>query len=206
MPLVKGETGERPARGEERGLDAWLGDLRDARPEVRREAAVALEAWPEAALDIAARLSVEDDPEVRSALAIPLLAHPSPEIARRLAEIVRSDDPARRTLAVDLLRQMPPACAEVLDELLGDADPDVRVLVVNALQQVPRAEVEGRLLARLPEERDANVVGAILEALLELGTAACRPEVEALWARFAEEAFIVFAADAVLERLEARSP
>lgn len=61
----------------------------------------------------------------------------------------------------------------------------------------------GWLAQVLAREAAVNVVGAALEVVAEVGTPAMAPAVRAVRERFANEPYIVFAADLALERIEA---
>lgn len=204
MPLKKGRVASDAETPAPRGTQDLLVDLRSDDAEARRTAAVVLEGRPEANEAIAELIQDESDPRVAFAMIISLLKTPNPKVAEKIFDLVRQDDASRRTLAVDALRSMPTEYTSFLRQGLDDDDEDVRILTVNTLQQVRGDGLEELLVARLEVEDNANVVGAIVEALFEVGTSASVPALKAAAERFGEEDFIKFAIHEVVSQLENR--
>lgn len=204
MPLKKGRVRERrdPTT---RDLDLWIEELSHEDPELRRAAAAALEEQPKGAHAVVERLQEERDSKVLASLINTALSHGTEEMGEALLTMVRDDDAARRTLAVDALRTLPEDRVRFLVDRIGDEDPDVRILVINTLQQVAWEEVEAILLERLQGERHPNVVAAIVEALLEVGSAEAIAPLQELKEKFADEAFLSFAIDAAASELGRRA-
>ena len=203
MPLKKGRVEERQDPTT-RDLELWVEELSHEDPSLRRAAAVALESQPTGAEAVVERLREEENSEVLASLINTALTHGTEEMGEVLLELIRVDDAARRTLAVDALRTLPSDRAHFLVERIADEDPDVRILVVNTLQQVASEEVEAVLVEHLGQESHPNVVAAIVEALLEVGSASSVEALRAAKDRFADEAFLTFAIDAAAGELERR--
>ena len=204
MPLKKGQIKSTEEVAETKEFDDLINDLSSSDAEVRRHAAISLEDEPSALSVMAGRLRHESDPQVMEALLIALLRHPSLEVAEEIFELIRDEDAGHRTVAVDALRQMPSDFTSFLGNYLKDDDPDVRILTANTLQEVAMDEVESLLLEQLLNEDHPNVVGAIVEALLLLGTdAAVEPLLEAR-ERFEDEEFLTFSIDAAVDLVRTR--
>lgn len=204
MPLKKGRVKPRQEPPSTRDLEVWVEELSAPDPEVRRRAAVALEDQPRALDDLVERLAQEDQVEVINSMLIAILKHPDSAHAEQVFEMVRSDDAKRRTLVVDAIRTLPGSCTSFLRRFLRDEDPDVRVLTANTLQMVAMEEVETLLLEQLGDETDDNVVGAIVEALMEVGTSDAVLALQDRRTRVDEGGFLAFALDAAIKQLRDR--
>lgn len=182
------------------GLQQQLGD---AAPQQRRLAARDLGAFPQAALSLGQALAVETDAAVREALFTSLAAMASETAVQALLPLLRTDDPGLRNGAIEALAAMPQAVAPCIDRLLLDTDPDVRIFTVNLLGELRHATVPTWLVQVLRQEAHVNVVAAALEVLAEVGSAAELPALRAARDRFDDDAFIQFAADLAISRIEA---
>jgi len=117
--------------------------------------------------------------------------------------LLRSEDANLRNSTIELLSALPDAVGPRIDELLRDADPDVRIFTVNLLGELKHPDV-GRWLAQvLKLDAHINVVAASLEVLAEVGTPEALPALKLARQRFADDAFIGFAADLAVQRIEA---
>jgi len=131
-----------------------------------------------------------------------LVAMATPEAAAALAALLSHVDPAVRAAGVEGLRRSDPALARPeLANLLEDTSPDTRIRALDALERVPDAQVERWLIALLNREQVANVCGAALDLLAEVGTKASLVTIRAVRLRFANEAFIAFAADLAIAQI-----
>jgi HEAT repeat protein len=189
------------AREYARDCEGLVAQLVDADAGVRRWAARDLAAHPQAAARLCARLGEEREASVRAVLFSSVAHIGGAEVAAGLLPLLRSEDPALRNGAIEVLGHLPDAVAPRIEALLTDADSDVRIFAVNLLGELPHARVPLWLTQVLKGETEANVVGAALDVLVEVGGPELRPVLEQTRARFADDPYIVFAADVALERI-----
>jgi HEAT repeat protein len=131
-----------------------------------------------------------------------LVALASPASAAALAALLAHTDPAVRAAGVEGLRRSPPELARPeIARLLDDPLPDTRIRALDAIERVPDAQVESWLIALLDRETQANVCGATLDLLAEVGTSASLMAIRAARLRFANEPFIAFAADLAIAQI-----
>ena len=204
MALAKGklpETGSQPSFQDPvnpaDGLDSSDAGL-------RRQAARQLAAVPGSEEVMLARIEVESDPAVREALFLSVMQRGTAQAARGLAELIRSEDAALRNAAIETLAALPTEVEPLMDMLLSDADPDVRILACNLLQMLPHPRVADWLTLVVSEDDHPNVCAAAVDGLAEVGSAECLPTLDALAARFPDDAFLQFAIDTVRARLDTR--
>lgn len=203
MPLKKGKI-ESVQKTGDLDVELLLEDLEHGAPEVRRKAAIRLADFPQAAPGVAARLGAEEDEIVLSALSVAVTSSPSEAGVQALLELIRGEDAAKRTIGVDALRQMPARLLEFVQRSVDDPDPDVRILVANTFQHAAVAGVAPLLADRLAREEEPNVLAALVDALLEIGTEVEAPALDELRARLGDEDFLAFAVEAALETIRAR--
>lgn len=182
------------------GLQQQLGD---ADPHLRRLAARDLGAFPKAALSLGQALALETEPAVREALFTSLGGLAGEAAVQALLPLLRSDDAGLRNGAIEALAAMPQAVAPCVDRLLHDDDPDVRIFTVNLLGELRHAAVPAWLVQVLHQDEHVNVVAAALEVLAEVGGTDELPALRAARDRFDNDAFIQFAADLAISRIEA---
>lgn len=204
MPIIKNkqvsESGD-DQRFQSRDFAGLVAELDDERAVARRWAARDLAAYPEACAALLSRLGKEDDASVREVLMTSLTRIGTVEAVRGLINCLRSDDAALRNAAIESICELPDAAAIVMDELLTDGDPDVRLFAVNILATLPHPQAESWLIDLLGHESHVNVCAAVVDALLEIGTVACRSALTALLDRFPDEPYIRFAIDLALKRI-----
>lgn len=201
MPLKKGKA---PGRAKTASVQSALEDLRSEAPEVRRKAAVTLEAEASACEAVAKQLEVEEDERVLSALALAVLRTPSMVGAEALFSIMRGNNASKRSVAVDTLRSLPDQCSSFILDFLDDADADVRVLIANILQFAAIPDAAPILAGKLENEEDENVLGAMVDALLEIGSPHELPALEALHLRVDGDGFLAFALEAAIDTIRNR--
>jgi HEAT repeat protein len=157
---------------------------------------------PETALEIVRELTHATDAGYRARLLKALVLLNSVEAASALSSLVAHADAALRSIGVEGLRQLSPVVARpALAALLADPSPDIRIRALDVVDHVPDAEVETWLIALLEREDHANVCGAILEQLAEIGTGAALPAIRAAKLRFATTPFITFSADIAVAQI-----
>lgn len=169
---------------------------------VRRAAAIALGAEPDAVPALLAALDDEPEHAVRSAVLDALGRIASEESVAALSACLRREDAWLRNAAIEVLRGLPEQVAGAMAYLLADRDRDVRILAVGILDTLRHERVEEWLLQLIEAEHDVNVCGAALDVLAAVGTATARAPVAQLLARFSDEPYIAFAGGLVLKRLE----
>ena len=168
-------------------------------PEQRRSAAVLLMDADDAKQLLAEHVAIEQDVVVREAMLTALLGSHDVAAARTLANLLHDQDAGLRNAVLDTLGQMP-AAAAIIEELLADSDSDVRFLAVMLLGSL-RLPAGPRLLLEVVErDTDANVVGAALGELGEVGDATMIAALLRAPARFPGDPFIEFSAAVVARR------
>lgn len=205
MPLTRSIQTAVPhpveARGHARDMAGLLAQLEDADPTVRRWAARDLAAHPQAAAALCMQLGREADSSVRTVLFSSASRLGGRVVVDGLLPLLRSEDAALRNGAIEVLAGLPDAVAPHIERLLHDTDGDVRILTVNLLGNLQHPQVPHWLAQVLMHEPAANVVGAALEVLAEVGTPASLPALRTAAQRFADDAYIGFAVDLAIVRI-----
>lgn len=195
MPLVrKGLEKIRTAPAPEARLDA-------ATVEERWAAARAAPSRPEAIPALAVALDREEDGGVREAILTALARIGTPQSAAAVLPHLRSDAAGVRTAALDALRAMPEAAAAYLPELLADPDSDVRLLSCELARAIRSSQAAALLQAQIDGETQANVCGAAIEVLSDIGDVTAIPAIVRCAARFPDDPFLTFASKAATARL-----
>lgn len=196
---------ERDYPRDTRGL---LAQLQDPDPEVRRWAARDLAQCPEAGMaatvtvTLGRLLARETDASVREALFTSLCTLGGTAAVDAFLPLLRSEDAALRNGAIEGLACLPDVAGPRIDALLQDPDADVRIFTVNLLGCLRHPQVGAWLGQVLLQENAVNVVGAAVEVITEVGTAAHLAALDAAGARFADDPFIAFAIDLARTRIE----
>jgi HEAT repeat protein len=146
-------------------------------------------------------LAVESDPRIREALFTGLAQIRTPEAIGYIVPHIRSQDAALRAGALDALSAMPEAVESHLPVLLADPDPDVRLLVCDVVRRLPGPAATRYLCDLLAQERLANVCGAAVDALSEVGDETALPVLADCAARFSAEPFLVFSIKVASSRI-----
>lgn len=128
----------------------------------------------------------------------------SSESVETILALLRSDDASLRTGALDTLRAMGIAIREHLPKLLTDADSDIRVLSCEIARGLPGPEATRVLCELLASEREANVCGAAIDVLAEVGEAEALPVLAQCATRFQDTPFLVFAIKIATDRILAQ--
>jgi|HubBroStandDraft_2_1064218.scaffolds.fasta_scaffold217469_1 HEAT repeat protein len=174
----------------------------------RWKAARSLARVPSSAGQLGEALKVETDPRVREALFTSLAYIQTQEAVEAVLPHLRSDNASIRTAALDALNAMPAAASLYIPKLLADADPDIRILVCDTARRLPSELASRYLCELLNTETNANVCGAAVDALSEVG----EPEALSVMAkcaeRFSNEPFLLFSIKIASERIggDARAP
>jgi HEAT repeat protein len=203
MALVR-RTAETPPDGDRRNRPrdppALVAALTDPDPNVRRWAALDLDGETGAIAPLAAALSGESDQAVREALLSTLAGIGGPEVVGALVPHLRSKDATLRNTCVEWLGQIP-ATADAVPGLIGDDDAAVRALAVTLVAALHDPRVPGWLLDVVADDPDANVCGAAIGELADVGDETACTVIEAAAARFPSDPFIAFAARTSVARL-----
>lgn len=203
MPLIRKEppAPPRPARPE---LKEAAAALRNGSAEERWNAARSLAGFPEAAGLLGEALAAEPEPRVREAILTSLSRLATPESVAAVIPYLRSDDAGLRGGALEALREMIAAARPRLPELLADPDPDVRLLCCDLARELPSAEATRLLCDLVERETEANVCGAAVDVLAEVGEPSALPVLARCEARFRTESFLPFAIRIAMERIAAQ--
>ncbi|MBH1988181.1 MAG: HEAT repeat domain-containing protein [Burkholderiales bacterium] len=186
-----------------RDTEGLIEQLQDPDASVRRWAARDLTIHPQAVGPLCAHLAHEPDHSVREVIFTTLGCLGGPDVAEGLIPLLRSDDPGLRNGAIEALSELPEEVAPHIQALLNDPDVDVRIFTLNLMTDLKHPDVNQWLTSVLTQEPHVNVVAAALELLAEVGTDACLPALKMARQRFADDAFIGFAADLAQQRIEA---
>ena len=151
-------------------------------------------------------LSRETDPRVREAIFTSIARTRKPESAAAVLPYLRSDDASLRAGALDALRAMPDATAPHLPGLLTDKDADVRVLACELVRNQPVGEASRLLRPILATESQANVCGAAVEVLAEVGGPDLLPFLAECAGRFPDDPFLGFAIQVASDRIGSQAP
>lgn len=204
MGLIKNEGNAHPdaleKRGRNRDCHNLIQQLGDANPTARRWAARDLLDCPEASQVLAAHVLCEQDLSVREVI-LTSLTQLADEVALRcLIQCLRHENAGLRNEAMACLQQMPRQAAPFLKNLLLDEDSDIRIYAVNVLAFFCHPEVEQWLIDLLMNDKHVNVCAAAIDVLAEVGSPEAQDALNAVKQRFAEDAYIQFAANLALTR------
>jgi HEAT repeat protein len=204
MAIIK-RTHTQAVAGDERArprdFEGLVAELSDANPTARRWAARDLAAFREASATLLTRLAEEPDASVREAILLSLTKIGDATAVAGLVNCLRSDDAFLRNEAIEALKQLPQAVAPIMNGLLTDPEPDVRIFAVNVLESLRHPDVEKWLIGVITRDAHVNVCATALDLLGEVGSEAALAPLEALKTRFAQEPYIVFAADLAIKRI-----
>jgi len=177
--------------------------LADGDADARRHAAHALCRMPDTAGCLAGRLDIEPDDRVREAIFASLVAIGGEPVADLVAPLIRHENAAVRGGAIEALKLLDDDAVAALDDLLEDPDSDVRVLAIEVTRSWPPALAAPRLRRIIETDPHVNVCGAAVDVATEVGTEMLLDGLARLRERFAHEAFLVFAADIAILRIDA---
>jgi HEAT repeat protein len=201
MPLIRKDTGQTPTAPVPQSPATDL--LTSGTDDERWAAARALADDPGGVAALAAALPQEPEARVREAILTGLIRHGSDAGVRAVVPQIRSDDAELRTEALDALRAMPGVLEPYLRQLLADPDPDVRLLTCDLARVLPDADASRMLCELLDRETQANVCGAAIDALAEVGGPDTLPALARCAARFPHEPFLGFAIRAASQAIGA---
>ena len=172
-------------------VPALAGKLKDANPEIRREAALALGAMPEAAIPAIAQLAaVLDDEFARGAATFALgqIGRIPPATEAKILANAKGSDKFLSTASYWTLARVHPEnkdlrreATERLVERIMDKDAHVRVAAARALASLPPApEITLPIWEKALQNADETTAHHALDALATLGPAAVPRLIDAL--------------------------
>lgn len=178
--------------------------LRSDDPQTRWSAARALGASDDGIAPLAEALRSETDTRVREAIFTSLTRLGRPESVAAVLPHLSSGDANLRTGALDALHAMSIAVRSFLPALLRDPDIDIRILSCELVRDLESNDATRLLCGILDTEPEANVCGAALDVLAEIGDATALPSLERCAARFRDNGFLAFAVKITAERIAAQ--
>jgi HEAT repeat protein len=196
------ERTERDSRLQERDCDSLGRSLDNPRAEVRRWAARDLLDCPGSSSVLVARLALENDAAVREVIFTTLTRLGDSVAVAGLVKCMRSEDAVLRNEAIEAMKQLPDAVAPIMRDLLADADSDMRISAVNILESLKHPEVERWLCEVIERDSHINVCATAVDLLGEVGSAAALPSLQQLKVRFADQAYMAFAVDLAIKRIQ----
>ena len=205
MALIRStpsERTERVSRKQERDCDNLARSLDDASAEVRRWAARDLVDCPGSSAVLVARLPLETDAAVREVILTTLTRMGDSTAVAGLVQCMRSEDAALRNEAIEAMKLLPDAVAPIMRELLADPDSDMRIFAVNILESLKHPDVELWLREVIERDPHINVCATAVDLLGEVGSSAALTSLQQLKVRFADQAYIAFAADLAIKRIQ----
>jgi len=192
-------------RSLKRNFQGLINQLNDPDIQIRRWAARELAGFEQAVEPLCRRLQKEQVLSVQEAILNSLLTIGGEEVVKNLIPFLRSDDAGLRNKVIEVLQALPEAVAPYIEKLLRDPDSDVRIFAVDILQVLPHAQVPEWLLQVIMTDNHVNVVAAALDRLAEVGTPEMIPALLEVKKRFANEPYIAFAVDTVIERTKSEA-
>ncbi|GLY04725.1 HEAT repeat domain-containing protein [Actinoplanes sp. NBRC 101535] len=203
MGLVRKQAPQAPEEvsPEQPAAEALMRQLDDPDPEVRREAALALDGVTEAVHALLIRATVETESRVRDAVLTTLAVHDTEEVAGALAVHLASDDPGLRTAVAEALATMPRSTPSLIPDLLAAPDHDIRVMTAMVLADLPHPEAKTWLVRMIAEDSHPNVVTAAIDALLPVATSEHADVLEEAVHRFPGDPFLRFTVQTAVSRL-----
>ena len=149
-----------------------------------------------------AHLGEEPDASVREVILTTLTRLGDAVAVAGLVQCMRSDDAALRNEAIEAMKLLPDAVAPIMRDLLADPDSDLRIFAVNILESLKHPDVELWLREVIERDPHINVCATAVDLLGEVGSAAALDSLRQLKARFAGQAYIAFAADLAIKRIQ----
>ena len=179
-------------------------DLLHVDPETRRRAAQTVRN-EDAIPNLIDALLAETNRGVRAAIFNALRDISGPRVADALTPLLGSEDTDIRNGAVAVIKTLGTVVGDIMPELLSQSDPDIRIMAIDILQDLGHPSAPGWLANVLKQDPHANVVGAAIDRLVEIGTNDHCDALRDAARRFADDPFIAFAAAEAIKAIEAGS-
>jgi len=204
MALIKPQRSPdaTPARELERDCASLVISLNNPSAVTRRWAARDLANCPDSSVALVARLGMEFDASVREVILTTLTRLGDGVAVAGLVQCMRSEDAALRNEAIEAMKLLPDAVAPIMRDLLADPDSDLRIFAVNILESLKHPDVELWLREVIERDPHINVCATAVDLLGEVGSVAALDSLRQLKARFAGQAYIAFAADLAIKRIQ----
>ena len=179
-------------------------DLLHTDPEIRRRAAQTV-CSEDAVSTLIDALQSENNPGVRAAMFNALRDISGPSVAVALTPLLGSEDTDIRNGAVAVMKTLGTGVGDIMPELLSRSDSDIRIMAIDILQDLGHPSAPEWLENVLKQDPHANVVGAAIDRMVEIGTIDHCDALRDAARRFADDPFIAFAAAEAIKAIEAGS-
>ena len=146
-------------------------------------------------------LAIERDANVQEALFVALSQSAGEEVVPALLELLSSEDVLNRNRALEVLAGFAEQVGQVMPQHLQTADVDKRIFLANLMGELKHPQVAQWVQDILLHEPHINVVAAALEVAAEVGDAQTVAAIDMAVQRFADDAFIGFAAEIARQRI-----
>jgi len=194
--------GDQESRLQGRGFADLAEQLQERDITKRRWAARDLSEFANAIPTLLSALQIEQELVVQEALLDSLATLGGEAVVSGLIPLLRSEDPALRNGVIEILQSMPEGVAGHIVALLNDTDSDVRIFAIDILQALAHPQTPEWLLSVIQEEAHINVIATAVDRLAEVGIPEMVPALQALKQRFPDEAYLQFAIDIAIERIQ----
>lgn len=202
MPLIRRDPPNTPAA--HRNTAPLAHRLTSGARDERWAAARALGQDKGAVTHLAQALAREEASEVREAIFTSLVTIGTAEAGAAVAAMIASEDAQLRTGALDALGAMMDVTRPLLPDLLGSPDADVRLLACELVRLMAPREGTYLLSELLETEEQANVCGAAVDVLSEIGLSSATDVLKLCAVRFANEPYLGFAISDAITRVATR--
>ncbi|MEM1381795.1 MAG: hypothetical protein AAGH41_14325 [Pseudomonadota bacterium] len=113
-----------------------------------------------------------------------------------------SNDVALRTAANTIMADTPELLSSRLPLLLTDQEENVRIFAAESIPFAIHPDTEHWIIDALEVEDSVNVVCALVNALITVGTEICIPTLQSLKTLWSDSPLVIFAADLALETVD----
>lgn len=156
---------------------------------------------PETTHVLLQHLAVEKDVRVLELLFLALSRADGEEVVPALLELLSSEDVLSRNRALEVLADFGEQVSKAMQQHLQTADVDKRIFLVNLMGELKHPQVAQWIQDILLRDPHINVVAAALEVAAEVGDAQTVAAIDVAVQRFADDAFIGFAAEIARQRI-----
>ena len=146
-------------------------------------------------------LAVEHDVQVLEALFVALSQSAGEEVVPTLLDLLSSEDVLNRNRALEVLAGFTEQVGQLMAQHLQSGDADKRIFLVNLMAELKHPQVAQWIQDILLRDPHINVVAAALEVAAEVGDAQTVAAIDVAVQRFADDAFIGFAAEIARQRI-----
>ena len=179
-----------------------IDDLLHHDPEIRRRAAQTVRG-ADAVPALITALEAENKRVVRAAMFNALRDIGGAAVAGALTPLLGSEETDIRNGAVAVMKTLGSDVGDIMPGLLQQDDPDIRIMAIDILQDLGHPSAPDWLETVLKQDLHANVVGAAIDRMVEIGTTDHCDALRSAAERFADDPFISFATDQAIKAIEA---